>query len=234
MRVILLLISWVSWVLMGLLLGSCSSAPKPPTVIESNRRPANSAMAIELQACRSDLHNTQVAAREMQRTAAFNAANEDRMAALQQAISVVQARLAAPVAGGDTAEGNRVFTVHFEFGSIQLVVPADVRAALLDQARSAPLIAVRGRTDGVVDSAAQTHIASARAAAVRDYLIGQGVDPGRIRVSHQATGDHVADNQTAAGRARNRRVEIELYRTAPVMSAFSALPALSDFSAPFL
>ena len=63
MRVILLLISWVSWVLMGLLLGSCSSAPKPPTVDESNRRPANSAMAIELQACKSDLHNTQIAAR---------------------------------------------------------------------------------------------------------------------------------------------------------------------------
>ena len=225
MRAIFFLISWVSWVLMGLLLGSCSSAPKPPTVDESNRRPANSAMAIELQACKSDLHNTQIAARETQRTAAFNAASEDRMAALQQSISVVQARLAAPLAGAETAEGNRVFTLHFEFGSPRVVMPADVRAALLIQARAAALISVRGRTDGVVDSAAESDIASARAAAARDYLISLGVDPGRIRVSHQATGDHVADNQTAKGRARNRRVEIELYRAAPVMSALSPFPA---------
>jgi outer membrane protein OmpA-like peptidoglycan-associated protein len=234
MRAILLLvswISWVSWVLIGLLLASCSSAPKPPTVDESNRRPANSAMTIELQACKSDLHNSQIAARETQRTAAFNAASEDRMAALQQAISVVQARLAAQLAGAESAEaaeGNRVFTVHFEFGSTRVVMRAELRAALLDQARAAPLIAVRGRTDGVVESAAETHIASARAAAVRDYLIGLGVEPARIRVSHQATGDHIAENQTATGRARNRRVEIELYRALPVRSASSASSDLSD------
>lgn len=72
-----------------LMLGSCSSPPQPPTVDESTRRPANSAMAVELLACKSELHNTRIVARDAERTAEINAA-------LQQALAALQARLAAP------------------------------------------------------------------------------------------------------------------------------------------
>ena len=51
---------------------------------------------------------------------------------------------------------------------------------------------------------------------MRDYLMSAGVNASRIRLSHQSVGDHVADNQTSAGRALNRRVEVEVYRAAPV------------------
>lgn len=197
-----------------LMLGSCSSPPKPPTVNESTRRPVNSAMAIELQACKSALHNTRLAAREAQRTAETNTVNEERVSALQQAIAITQTRLAAPSA--ETANG--VFTIHFDFGSTQVVVPADIRQALVESARSAPMLILRGRTDGVVDNVTESRIASARAVAMRDYLVSAGVDASRIHVSHQAVGDHVADNQTPAGRALNRRVEIEVYRALPVAS----------------
>ena len=42
-----------------LLLASCSSAPRPPTVDETHKRPANTAMGVDLQVCRNDLKNTQ-------------------------------------------------------------------------------------------------------------------------------------------------------------------------------
>ena len=57
----ILLLPWLPWLL---LVSSCSSPPKPPTVDESRRRPVNTAMAIELQSCRSDLANTRILATE--------------------------------------------------------------------------------------------------------------------------------------------------------------------------
>ena len=73
------------------------------------------------------------------------------------------------------------------------------------------------------DSAAESRIARERSAAVRDYLVGAGIDPARIRATHQPTGDFAADNSSPAGRGVNRRVEIEVYRSLPV--AISTTPA---------
>ena len=72
------------------------------------------------------------------------------------------------------------------------------------------------RTDGTADSSAESRIAQARANAVRDYLVASGVDPTRIRTTHQPSGDHLADNRNPQGRSLNRRVEIEVYRTLPI------------------
>jgi hypothetical protein len=60
------ILPWLPWLLMA---SSCSSPPKPPSVDESRKRPANIAMAVELQACRSDLANTRILASESVRTA---------------------------------------------------------------------------------------------------------------------------------------------------------------------
>ncbi len=75
---------------------------------------------------------------------------------------------------------------------------------------------LRGRTDGQTDTLAESRIARDRANAVRDYLVAVGVDAARIRATHQPTGDPVADNVSRSGQALNRRVEIEIYRVAPV------------------
>ena len=58
----------LAW-LVCLLLSSCSSPPKPPTVDESTRRPVNSAMAVDLQTCRSELENTRIVAADSARGA---------------------------------------------------------------------------------------------------------------------------------------------------------------------
>jgi outer membrane protein OmpA-like peptidoglycan-associated protein len=169
-------------------------------------------MAVELQVCKSDLQNTRIQATESGRLAESNAATLERLAARQQALAAMQA---PPTA-------NSVFSVSFEFGSTRVVVPADAASALIEDARSAPLVLLRGRTDGATDAPAESRIARDRANAVRDYLVGAGVDPARIRATYQPAGDHAADNSSPSGKGMNRRVEIEVYRALPVAMSSSA------------
>ena len=200
-----------------LVLGSCGSPPKPPTVDESTKRPVNSAMAVDLQVCRGELQNTRILADESGRMAAHATATLERVAAGQKTIAALQAAL--PVAN----TGNAVFTIHFEFGSTRVAVPPDVAVSVVDSARTAPLVLLRGRTDGVTDSPTESRIARERAVAVRGYLVSAGVDPARIRVSYQPAGDHAADNSNPTGQGMNRRVEIEVYRALPI--AMGSSPA---------
>lgn len=189
-----------------LLLCSCASPPHPPTVEALPRRPANTAQALELQVCKGDLRDAQLAASESTRQAAANAATVERLLVHQRIVAA-----AKPVA----AQGNAIYTVNFGLGSARSVIPADTLSALVEDARASPLVVLRGRTDAQSDSAAESRLARERALAVKERLVAAGVDRTRVRVTYQASGDHVADNTTAAGREANRRVEIEVYRAHP-------------------
>lgn len=203
-----------------MLLPACSSPPKPPTVDESARRPVNSAMALDLQACRNELHNTRLIVGESTRAAETSSAMLAHLAAQQQALTALRSAAAAradqPHA---TGAPNTVYTVRFAFGSAHVEMPPEAAAALIEQAKAAPLVVLRGRTDGVADTPAEARMARDRAAAVRDYLVAAGADPARVRTTYQPAGDHVADNDSPGGRQANRRVEIEVYRTLPVALA---------------
>ena len=192
--------------LLSLTLVACSSPPKPPTVDESQKRPANAQMAVELQVCKNDLQNTRILATESSRLAETTAATLAHMAARQQLLASIQEKAAA----------NSLRIVHFAFNSTQVSIPTAEALALVEEAKDAPLVLLRGRTDGTADSSAESRTAQARANAVRDYLVASGVDPTRIRTTHQPSGDHLADNRNPQGRSLNRRVEIELYRTLPI------------------
>lgn len=205
--------------LTGVLLSSCSSPPQPPSVDEALKRPANAQAAVDLQVCRSELQNTRIQAAESSRRADSAAASLAQMALHQEALAAAAA--AAPTR--PTVEPNSLFSVRFDFGSTRVAIPGDAATALIQQTRSAPLVLLRGRTDGATDTPAESRIARERATAVRDYLVAAGVDPARIRATYQPAGDHVADNGSASGRRLNRRVEIEVYRALPV--AVSATPA---------
>lgn len=195
---------WTS--LLSLTLVACSSPPKPPTVDDSQKRPANAQMAVELQVCKNDLQNTRILATESSRLADATAATLAHMAARQQLLASMQ----------DKAAANSLRIVHFAFNSTQVSIPTAEASALVEEAKVAPLVLLRGRTDGTADSTAESRVAQARANAVRDYLVASGVDPSRIRTTHQPSGDHLADNRTLQGRNLNRRVEIEVYRTLPI------------------
>ena len=195
----------------GLLaLASCSSPPKPPTVDPSNRHPVNTGAEVDLQACKNDLRNTQIQSRESGRLASMTSASLDAMVARQKMFGVL--REMEPRASAS----NSVYTVRFDFGSSQVDIPDAAAHALIAQAKASPLILLRGRTDGMTDSVAESRIARERAVAVRDYLVSAGIDPARIRATFQPSGDQVADNASQTGRSLNRRVEIELYRALPV------------------
>jgi outer membrane protein OmpA-like peptidoglycan-associated protein len=195
---------WTS--LLSLTLVACSSPPKPPTVDESQKRPANAQMAVELQVCKNDLQNTRILATESSRLAETTAATLAHMATRQQLLASIQEKAAA----------NSLRIVHFAFNSTQVSIPTAEASALVEEAKVAPLVLLRGRTDGTADSTAESRIAQARANAVRDYLVASGVDPSRIRTTHQPSGDHLANNRNPQGRNLNRRVEIEVYRTLPI------------------
>lgn len=191
------------------LLASCSSPPKPPTVDESRKRPVNTAMAVELQACKGELHNTRLLATESSRLAQASAATLASVSAYQQALANLQRRDQMP------PQVNSVYTVLFEYGSSRVDLTLGSATILIDEAKTAPLVLLRGRTDGDVDAPAEARIARQRAEAVKAYLVAAGVDPSRIRSTYQPAGDHVAANASAAGRTLNRRVEIEVYRAIP-------------------
>jgi outer membrane protein OmpA-like peptidoglycan-associated protein len=211
------ILPWLPWLLMA---SSCSSPPKPPSVDESRKRPANIAMAVELQACRSDLANTRILASESVRTAEASSLVMSQMATRMAQQQQLLAQGAETNASG---QRNLLVPMLFAFGSTQVSVPDAEASRIVEEARSAPLIVLRGRTDGSTESAAESGIARRRAAAVEAWLVQAGVDRTRIRTTWQPIGDHAADNTTPGGRTLNRRVEIEVYRAAPVVVAAGAL-----------
>jgi outer membrane protein OmpA-like peptidoglycan-associated protein len=67
---------------------------------------------------------------------------------------------------------------------------------------------VEGHTDSTGSVATNTALSLRRAITVRDYLIAQGVAASTIDVAGLGSSMPIADNASAEGRARNRRVEI--------------------------
>lgn len=71
-------------------------------------------------------------------------------------------------------------------------------------------IRIVGHTDNVGSNAINDPLSVQRAQSARDYLASRGVDPRRVFTAGRGEHDPIADNNTAAGRASNRRVEIFL------------------------
>lgn len=74
------------------------------------------------------------------------------------------------------------------------------------------IIAV-GHTDSVGTDAYNQKLSERRANAVKAYLVGKGVEANRVYTEGKGEKQPVADNKTAEGRAKNRRVEIEVVGT---------------------
>lgn len=69
---------------------------------------------------------------------------------------------------------------------------------------------IHGHTDSQGDDAKNQKLSEDRAAAVRTYLIGKGIADKRLQSFGHGETMPVADNATAAGRAKNRRVEFKV------------------------
>lgn len=102
----------------------------------------------------------------------------------------------------------------FALGSDQLSPAAreelDQMAKQIQAMASIDSIEVAGHTDNRGAAALNQALSERRAAAVKRYLVEQGVDGSKINAVGYGFSRPIADNNTAAGRAQNRRVEITI------------------------
>jgi OOP family OmpA-OmpF porin len=70
-----------------------------------------------------------------------------------------------------------------------------------------------GHTDSIGGDAYNQKLSVRRAEAVKAYLITKGLEANRIYTEGKGKKQPVADNKTAEGRAKNRRVEVEVVGT---------------------
>ncbi len=70
-----------------------------------------------------------------------------------------------------------------------------------------------GHTDSIGTDAYNQRLSVRRAEAVKAYLVSKGIEANRVYTEGKGEKQPVADNKTAAGRAKNRRVEVEVVGT---------------------
>jgi OOP family OmpA-OmpF porin len=74
------------------------------------------------------------------------------------------------------------------------------------------IIAV-GHTDSIGSDAYNQKLSVRRAEAVKAYLVSKGIERNRVYTEGKGEKQPIADNRTKEGRAKNRRVEIEVVGT---------------------
>ena len=72
-------------------------------------------------------------------------------------------------------------------------------------------VLVVGHTDSVGDASYNQGLSERRAGAARTFLIGAGLDAGRVRAVGMGETEPIASNDTDAGRQENRRVEVAIF-----------------------
>lgn len=72
------------------------------------------------------------------------------------------------------------------------------------------VVVVIGHTDSIGSDAYNMRLGQRRAEAVKAFLVSAGISANSIRTSSKGEREPIADNKTAAGRAKNRRVEIKI------------------------
>ena len=101
--------------------------------------------------------------------------------------------------------------VHFDFDKATLKPEAkavlDEAAALLAK-HERVVVEVAGHTDSTGAEAYNQKLSERRATAVQDYLVSKGVRASRLTAKGYGESMPVASNDTKAGRAENRRVEL--------------------------
>ena len=73
-------------------------------------------------------------------------------------------------------------------------------------------VEIAGHTDSVGTDEYNLDLSDRRARAVMDYFVSKGVDPGRLSSKGYGESAPLTGNETAAGRAQNRRVEMRVVK----------------------
>lgn len=101
--------------------------------------------------------------------------------------------------------------ISFDSGSYQIkpdLRPVLDRFAVTLNQNPVTTVRIIGHTDNRGSDAVNNPLSVNRADATRDYLVTRGVALNRIAIDGRGSREPIADNSTAEGRAKNRRVEI--------------------------
>jgi OOP family OmpA-OmpF porin len=125
----------------------------------------------------------------------------------------------APAPAAPTSE-KVTFAADTFFDFNKAVVKPDGKAKLDDLVSkltgiTLEVIIAVGHTDSVGSDAYNQKLSVRRAEAVKAYMVSKGIEANRIYTEGKGEKQPVADNKTADGRAKNRRVEIEVVGTRP-------------------
>ena len=105
---------------------------------------------------------------------------------------------------------------YFDFDKSVLKPEAQAKLAdLVDKTKGINLevIIAVGHTDAVGTPTYNQKLSVRRAEAVKQFLVSKGVENNRVYTEGKGEANPVADNKTAEGRSKNRRVEVEVVGT---------------------
>jgi OOP family OmpA-OmpF porin len=113
------------------------------------------------------------------------------------------------------------FAAEALFDFDKAIVKPEGQAALDDmmtklQGMNTEVMIAVGHTDSIGSHAYNEKLSLRRANAVKAYLVSKGLDPARLYTEGKGETQPVADNSTEEGRAKNRRVTIEVVGTRTV------------------
>lgn len=180
--------------------------------VEEARAEQQRAAALDLDATKTQLAGERSIVASQQ--VALNAEQQRRGDAESRAADAVAAL--AKVASVKKEERGTVITlsgaVIFASGRAELLPGAraklDQVAVALAQGDPESKIRVEGHTDSRGSAALNEDLSTRRASAVRSYLVSKGLAADRVSFGGLGAGNPIADNDSAEGRANNRRVEI--------------------------
>ncbi len=200
---------------------------------ERQQAEVDARQAAQLQAAQAQVQAAQAQAAAQQADAAKAQADAERARAEAQAAEAqsqaaqaqksaqdansirerLRNQLNSVLATSETARGLIVNMSDVLFDTGKYSLKPDTKIALAKvagilQAYPGLKLQVEGYTDSVGSDEYNQKLSENRAAAVRDFLVGQGVSMGNISATGFGKNQPVADNSTAAGRAQNRRVNL--------------------------
>ncbi len=168
---------------------------------------ARAAALAEQQRLAAEAQKAQVQAQDADRARQQAEADRDRMREqlMQQLNMVLETR--------ESARGLIVnmSDVLFDFGKATLKPGTREKLAKISGillAYPGLTLEVEGHTDSIGSDEYNQKLSEARANAVRDYLIGEGIKPDSITARGLGKSQPVASNSTPEGRQQNRRVEM--------------------------
>jgi outer membrane protein OmpA-like peptidoglycan-associated protein len=123
------------------------------------------------------------------------------------------------IPGAEVQKRDDSILVNFQSGILFDVDSAQLSPGAYDRLRSLARtlnnypksqVIIKGHTDSTGEASYNQRLSEQRSDRVRQFLIAEGVNPSRITAIGFGESMPLSTNETAAGRAQNRRVEIEI------------------------